>query len=210
MTSKLVSQCLSVNLQWPQSLQVRPNCRTCWKLSVANKVWTGEDQNLGSQWNFVNTHCHDTLRMLPREWLIRGLLKQLTRQTKKHVSIDPALNFLDGNHHCYDLTLPRKLCERRLHPMCEENPPLFALFIRTPHCSSRVISPNWCNETESEGTFFWEWWTKHSKKWMHTGYVSNTGQNEILTKTSSRDHAVSTLTRTADKLNCTQSWCTSS
>ena len=36
------------------------------------------------------------------------------------------------------------------------------------------------------------------------------GQTEILTKTSSRDHSTSMLTRTADGVNCEQCWYTSS
>ena len=45
---------------------------------------------------------------------------------------------------------------------------------------------------------------------MHTGYVDNTLQTEILTKTSSRELVTSTLIRTADRVNCTQCWYASS
>ena len=46
---------------------------------------------------------------------------------------------------------------------------------------------------------------KHATNWLHTGYVDNTAQIEILTETSSRDQVTSTFTRTADRVNCSQS-----
>ena len=51
---------------------------------------------------------------------------------------------------------------------------------------------------------------KHAKNGMHTGYIDNTGQLYILTKTASCDHVTSTLTRTAERVNCAHSWYTSS
>ena len=51
---------------------------------------------------------------------------------------------------------------------------------------------------------------KQAQNWMHTGHVENTAQMEILTKTSSSNHLTSTLTRTADRVNCAQRWYTSS
>ena len=129
-TSNFVSRRLSADLQWTQSLQIRPNCRTRWRLSVANNVWKGEDQNLGSQWTHNSTHCPDTRWEFPQEWLTCRWLKQLTRQAQEHLWIDPVTKLFDGSHHFSDLRLPRKLSERLLYPMCEKDPHFFALFFK--------------------------------------------------------------------------------
>ena len=41
------------------------------KLRRSKDLRKGEDQNLGSQLAFDDTHCPDTRKRLPREWLIR-------------------------------------------------------------------------------------------------------------------------------------------
>ena len=45
---------------------------------------------------------------------------------------------------------------------------------------------------------------------MHTGYLDSSGQMDILSKTTSRDHVTSTLFQTADRVNCAQNWYTRS
>ena len=142
-------------------MQARLNCRTHWKLSAANNVSTGEDQNLASQLVSDVTHCPDTRKRLPREWLIRRWLKPLTRQAPKHLLTNPMPKHPDEDCYCYDPTLPHKLSWGCLYPRCEEKPePLCLVFLRTPRCSSRMILLNWCNETKPEVTTHWDWWTK--------------------------------------------------
>ena len=149
MTSNFVSQRLSADLQWTQSLQIFPNSRTHWKLSVANNVWTGKDRNLGSQATFDKTIRPDTCRNRPPEWLTRNWFKQLTRQAQQHLSINPASKLLDGDHHCNDPKLPNKLTENCVYSMCEERPATLRLVRRIPRCSFCVVLPNWCSETKS-------------------------------------------------------------
>ena len=210
MTSNLVSQSLSANLQWIQPLQICPNYQTRWKLSVANNVWTSEDRNMGSHSASDDTHCPDTRRRFPREWLTSRGLKPLTRQAPDHLPINTTLKILDEDRHCNDPMLPRKLSVGCLYPRCEERPAPICFVLRTPRCNSHAVLPNACNKTKSEDTSHWEWWTKHATNRRHTRCVDKTGQMEILTKTSLRDHVTSKLTRTADRMNCTQSWYTSS
>ena len=210
MTSNLVSQRLSANRQCIQALQIRPNSQRRWRLFVAKNVWTRKDQNLACQPTFDDTNCPDTRRRPPREWLTRRWLKQLTRQNQDHLSVEPASKPLDGDHHRNDPPLPRKLSERCLYPRSEERLAPPRLVHRIPCCSSRVILPNWCNEKKTGSKPHWEWPTKQATNWMHTWYVDNTEEVEILSKVLSRFHVTSTLTRTADKMNCAHSWYTSS
>ena len=65
MAINLVSQCLSAILHWTRSLQIRPKSQARCKLSVANNIWTDEDQNLGSQSTFDDTRCLDICTKLP-------------------------------------------------------------------------------------------------------------------------------------------------
>ena len=210
MTSNLVCQRLSAKLYWNQSLQIRQNYRTRWKLSLAHNVWASEDQNTGSQLASDGTHCRDTRRKFPQNWLIRRWLKQLTSQAPVHLSVEPTLKLPNEDRYCNDPTLPLKLSERCLYFRCEEKLAPLRFVPRTPSCSSLVILPDWCNETKSEDTSHWEWRTKHAKNWTHTGDGDNTDQMKILTKNPLREHVKFTLTWITNTVNCDQSWYTSS
>ena len=64
--------------------------------------------------------------------------------------------------------------------MCKERPAPLRIVPQVSRCSSCVILPNWCNETKSEGTSHWEWWTKHAtkKRWRY-GTSGNTNQDLV-------------------------------
>ena len=209
MTSNHVSQRLSADWLWIRSWQARPNYPTHWKLSATNSVWTSKDQNLGIQLASDDTHCLDTRRRLPREPSVRRWSKSLTHQAPMHLLFDSILKFIDENRCCSDPTLPHELSGRCLCPGgAKKHPHLFALFVQI-----HAAAPVWfCridatrqntrrHPIENDGL-------KHATNWMHSGYVDNTAQMEILTKTSSRDHVTSTLTRKADRVKCDRSWCT--
>ena len=203
-------QRFSANLNWTQSLQICPNYRTRWKLSLANNVWASEDQNTGSQLASDGTQCTDIRRRLPQIWLIRRWLKQLTKQAPVHLSIEPTLKLFNEGRYCNDPTLPRKLSDRCLYPRCGRRLAPLRFVLQTPSYSSLVILPDWCSETKSEDTSHWEWWTKQATNWRHTGDGDNTEQMKLLTENPSREHVIFTLTRTTDTVNCAQSWYTSS
>ena len=173
--------------------------RTHRKLSAANNVWRNEDQNTGGQVDFDGTHCPDTRRRLPQEWLIRRWSNELTRQAPVHQSIGPTSEPPDEDCYCNDPMLPLILSEKCLYPRSGKWPAPPYLVLQTPRCSSLKILPNWCSETKYEDTSHGEWWTKHATNWMYTGNVNTTGRMEILTKTSSPDHVTSTVNRTANK-----------
>ena len=121
-----------------KSVQTINHARSC--LLPAN-VWTGEDENMGIQLTFDNTHCPDARRKLPRQKLIHRWLKQLTRQAPEHLSIDPTLKLPDTYRHCNDPTLPHKFSERCFYPRSEERPASLRLVLWTQRCSYRLVLP---------------------------------------------------------------------
>ena len=113
--------------------------------------------------NSDGTHCPNTRRRLPKEWLIRRWSKQLTRQAQCISQLTQHWKFL---MRVANVTIQRCHANSPINafiPGAKKGPSL-RLVRRIPRCSSRVILPNWCNKTKTEGTSHWEWWTKTRNK----------------------------------------------
>ena len=214
MTCNLVSQGLPAGAQGSQFLQIRPSCRTRWTLSATDEAWRGEDQNSGNQSIFDGTHWSKYSQNSSTGTFDPPLIDRADKSGPRASRSRPSAETSDFRLGVDTIVV--QWCHRHpvkdvLLPCSHEDPHFFTVFIEF-----FAAAPMWFRSIGA----MWQYPRVHPFRMM--GKTRNSINSQMLMrgpygtsentnqKFSSCDHVTSTLTWTADRVNYTHSWHTSS